>query len=171
MIVLNEENRDLKNRLFLIPKGIKKHLRKSLSEYEKNDGDKNNKGYDHLKWLVSQEKVHTEELKRIKNFFDNYKGTDECDDYKLYGGKVMCDWVNATLEQAKNVSKIKKDANRDAGIDNSFKKEHERNGELETTKVGKSKIQLSNSINESKTIIITEAQAKRLKDIYNRINM
>ena len=168
MIVLNEENRDLKNKLFLIPKGIKDYLTKTLHDYDNKEGDKNNKGYDHLKWITSQEKVHMEELKRIKNFFDNYKGTDKSNDYILNGGKVMRDWVNGVINQATNASKIKKEGSRNAGKDNSFKGKHERNGDLETTKVTLDKVKLSNSINESKTVIITESQAERLKGIYQK---
>ena len=36
-------------------------------------------------------------MERIKNFFDNYNGTPQSDDYVLNGGKPMSDWVNRIL--------------------------------------------------------------------------
>ena len=108
IVFLNEENSELKGKMFPLPEGVLKHLKNVLKKYENEDGNKNNKGYDHLKWITSQTKISTEEMKRIKNFFDNYKGTEESDDYKLYGGKQMFDWVSATLKQASRVSKENK---------------------------------------------------------------
>ena len=84
IVFLNEENSELRGKMFPIPDGVMKHLKKVLKDYEDKDGDKNNKGYDHLKWLTKQDRVSTEEMKRMKHFFDNYKGTKESDDYKLY---------------------------------------------------------------------------------------
>ena len=166
VIFINEENSELRGKMFPIPEGVKKHLKTILKNYEDNDGDKNNKGYDHLKWLTEQEKVSTEEMKRIKNFFDNYKGTDDSDDYKLYGGKPMSDWVSATLKQATKVSKENKKALKDAGLSNTEKKEHTKNAKIHVGEptTGKNSEKLSTSINEQRvkhSVIIKESQFER----------
>lgn len=175
MVIINEENRDLKGKLFPIPKGVKEHLRKTLSEYEGKDGDKNNDGYDRLVFLCDQERITMEELKRIKNFFDNYKGTDQSDDYILNGGKAMGDWVNRILKVATDSSKNQKEAEEAVGIGD--KKE---NSSVSTPKVQKlslDKMQtksLSNSIRknsavrEGKTIYITNKQMNEIKTRLNK---
>lgn len=157
IVLINEENRKLKNRMFPIPKGVMKHLRKVLSEYEKKDGDKNNKGYDHLKWIVGQDRVSTEELKRTKNFFDNYNGTKESDDYKLYGGKEMSDWINAVLNQATKSIESDKKANKDAGLGNTERKTHDKKPRVhvgEPTTASKNCKTLSIALNENKIQIL-----------------
>ncbi len=163
IVFLNEENSELRGKMFPIPEGVMKHLKKTLKSYEEKDGDKANKGYDHLKWLTEQERVSTEELKRIKNFFDNYKGTELSDDYKLYGGKEMSDWVNAILKQVTKSVKDNKKANKDAGLSNTERKTHEKNGRLkvgEPTTASKKAKELSTSLNENTKhkIIVLENQ-------------
>ena len=69
MIILNEENNTLKGKMFPIFDGLRKHLKKTLSDYEERNGDKNNNGYDRLVWICSQDSISMEEMKRIKNFF------------------------------------------------------------------------------------------------------
>lgn len=161
VIFINEENSELRGKMFPIPEGVMKHLKKTLKEYEDNDGDKNNKGYDHLKWLVEQNSISTEEMKRIKNFFDNYKGTDKSDDYKLYGGKSMSDWVSATLNQATKVSKENKKAKKDAGLSNPERKTHRKSGRVHVGKPDAPDAKLSISLNETKkkhTVVLKESQ-------------
>ena len=162
IVFLNEENSELKGKMFPIPDGVMKHLKKVLKTYEDGDNDKSNKGYDHLKWLTGQERVSTEELKRMKNFFDNYKGTPESDDYKLYGGKEMSDWVNATLKHASQVSKDNKKAKKDAGMDNPERKAHEKGARIhvgEPTTASKKQKELSNALNEeARRVIVSEKQ-------------
>lgn len=163
VIFLNEENSELRGKMFPIPKGVMKHLKSVLEKYDNENGDKTNKGYDHLKWLVEQDRISTEELKRIKNFFDNYKGTDKSDDYKLNGGKPMSDWVNIILKHATQVSKDNKKAKKDAGLSNTDRKEHTKG---ERVHVGDIKANVKNnlsiSLNESRfSVIVTEEQFKK----------
>ena len=115
-----------------------------------------------MKWLTEQEKVSTEEMKRMKHFFDNYKGTEESDDYKLYGGKQMSDWVNTTLKHATKVSKENKKAKKDAGIDNPERKAHEKGARVrvgEPSTADKKTKHLSTSINECRfSVVLSENQ-------------
>lgn len=163
VIFINEENSELRGKMFPIPEGVMKHLKKTLKEYEDNNGDKNNKGYDHLKWLTEQNSVSTEEMKRMKNFFDNYKGTDKSDDYKLYGGKSMYDWVSATLKHAAKVSKENKKAKKDAGMDNPERKTHQKGARIHVGKPSTPDMKLSTSLNENNethTVILKQTQFK-----------
>lgn len=169
--ILNEENSELKNRVFPIPDGVKKHLRKIADNYK---GDKTVDGYKRLNNLLENDVLSYREMKRIKNFFDSYKGVTESVPFILNGGEPMRDWVNNTLNRARKVVDDFKKAKKDAGIDNAYIKPHEKNRQTKTTKPTQTKFNTTNRnmINnntlkyESKkrTLIITERQEKVLKE-------
>ena len=174
MVILNEENSELRGKKFPIFPGLKKHLQKTLDNYKSDKGDKTNPGYDHLEWLCNQESITTEEMKRIKNFFDNYKGTEKSDDFILYGGVPMKDWVNRMLENAKKVIKDQKQAMKDAGFDNAFRKSKDRDKQNSVDKAGVAKIQtkdFSNSlkagthVRESRNFVLNEEQIEFLRNL------
>ena len=68
MLHILTENNELKNRRFPIPDGVRKILQQTLSNY---NGDKTIDGYKRLNNLLSTDTISFQELKRIKNFFDN----------------------------------------------------------------------------------------------------
>lgn len=122
---INEENSELKNRVFPLPKGIKKHLLNTLKNY---NGDKTVDGFKRLNNLLSMNGgIAYNEMKRIKNFFDNYEGTNKSFEYTLNGGEPMKMWVNNTLNTATKAIHDFKQAKKDAGISNAFIKNHEKN--------------------------------------------
>ncbi len=124
MLHILDENNDLKNRVFPLPDGVRKILKKTLSDYK---GDKTIDGYKRLNNLLGMENITYQEMKRIKNFFDNYKGTDKSYEYILNGGDAMKTWVNNTLNTATKVVHDFKQAKKDAGISNAFIRSHEKN--------------------------------------------
>lgn len=171
MVILNEENNDLRGKMFPLPKGVKQHLRNTLKKYEERNGDKNNNGYDRLVFLCDQERVSMEELKRIKNFFDNYKGTPKSDDYVLNGGKEMNDWVNRILKVATDTAKNEKEAKELVGLDKKKRKivsdtpkvEKLKNDHIQTKNLSNS-LSKNATVKESRTIYITEEQLKKIKN-------
>lgn len=174
VILLKEENKDLRGKLFPIPDGVKKHLVKTLSDYQKKDGDKNNDGYDRLVYLCDIDRITMEELKRIKNFFDNYNGTPTSDDYILNGGKPFSDWVNRILKVATDNSKNQKEAEELVGLGDKKQKANTEKPRVE--KIHLDKIQtknLSNSLSknsavkESRTIYLSEKQVNIIKEALN----
>lgn len=128
---INEENNELKHRIFPLPKGIKKHLLNTLENY---DGDKTIDGFKRLNNLLSIENgISYNEMKRIKNFFDNYEGTNKSFEFILNGGEPMKIWVNNTLNTATKAIHDFKQAKKDAGINNAFIKSHEKNRQSKKT--------------------------------------
>ena len=174
--LLEDGNSELKGRFFPLGNGIRKHLEATLKNYT---GDKSSEGYKRLNNILSMENGITyEEMKRIKNFFDNFQGNDQSPEYILNGGDEMKIWVNNTLNTATAAIKGFKQAKKDAGFSNAFIKPHEKDrqnspgkptqAKIQTNDVGR-KIADNTSIRyEAKTrgIYITETQ---LKDIYNKI--
>lgn len=121
--ILTEGNSELNHRAFPIPDNVRKLLRQTLKNY---DGDKTVDGYKRLNNLLSSDTISYHELKRIKNFFDNYNGTDESVEYVLNGGTAMKNWVDNTLKLATKAVHDFKQAKKDAGINNAFIKPHEK---------------------------------------------
>lgn len=152
MVILQEDNRKLRGKMFFIPDGVKRHLKKTLSDYEKKGGDGNADGYDRLSFLCTQENISMEELKRLKNFFDNYKGTEKSETYILNGGRPMADWVNRILKVATDTVRNQKEANELTGLNS---KEKKTNNEPRVKDITTDKFQtknLSNSIHKNKAI-------------------
>lgn len=128
--ILNEGNKELKHRVFPLGKGIKKHLIATLKNYE---GNKTVDGYKRLNNILSMDNgISYNEMKRIKNFFDNYQGTDKSVEFILNGGEPMKLWVNNTLNTATKSIHDFKQAKKDSGINNAFIKTHEKDRQVKT---------------------------------------
>jgi phosphorylcholine metabolism protein LicD len=99
-------NSELQGKTFDIPENLKKHLKKIFNAYM---GAKNIEGYKRLEELVNKDSVSYEQLKLIKNFFDNYSGNRKGTTYLLNGGTIMKNWVDLSLNNAREgVKNIKK---------------------------------------------------------------
>lgn len=179
MLHIFESNNMLKNRRFKIPDGIRRHLSGTLAKYK---GDKTVNGYKRLNNILSADTLSYPEMKRIKNFFDNYKGSIKSPEYVLNGGEAMRTWVNTTLNTAVTAIKDFKQALKDNGKKNAFRRPHEKNRQKGNRKPTVAKIQTNNiakHINDNnaikmewksrkitpgkKSIKITETQAKSIK--------
>lgn len=133
-----EGNKDLNNRTFPLPKGIRNHLYNTLHDYS---GDKTVDGYKRLNNVLNMNTISYQEMKRIKNFFDNYKGTPKSTEFILNGGEPMMNWVNNTLNTATTAIKDFKQAKKNSGISNAFIKPHEKQRQIRKDKPTQAKIQ------------------------------
>lgn len=159
-------NSDLKGKRFHVPDGILKYLK---TTYEQYDGDKTIEGYKRLGNMITMSEedggIAYNEMKRIKSWFDNHPYSSKTAEYTLNGGDVMRNWIDATLGHATNVIKAGKEALKDAGVDNAFRKSHEKNRQTKPSKPTTAKIvnkdvtknvaqNTSVKMTENKTIII-----------------
>ena len=151
--IITEENSQLIGKTFLIPNGIKKHL---VSTFKSYDGDKTVDGYKRLKNLIELDRISYNELRRIKNFFDNYVATTQSSEYILNGGDTMKYWVDTTLDKATKAIRDFKYTKKNAGFKNAFIKPHTKSG-LKT--------------NEQRTILISKSQKQRLSEALTKKNM
>lgn len=118
-------NSSLKGYSWDLPDELHSHLKRTMNAYK---GDKNVDGYKRLNGLINEPKVSYEQLKRIKNFFDNHSTQDT--EFILNGSRKMRDWVNRTLGTARdNISKVKDvQKNSSTAIDNTHIKSHTKAG-------------------------------------------
>jgi len=169
-------NSDLKGRYFPLGKGIRRHLEQTLASY---DGDRSVIGYKRLNNILSMENgIAYNEMKRIKNFFDNYTGSDKSVDYILNGGTPMKLWVDNTLNTATSAIEGFKQAKKEAGAENAFRKTHSKDRQTNVQKPKVAKVQTANVVKgvhnnnmvkyESKVhgniVRITEKQMKTLQE-------
>lgn len=111
MLILTEENQELKNKIFQVPEKIMELISMQLSKCTEKDID----GYDRAVFILnSNGRLTTEVLKRIKNYFD-YNKNKENKSYNLIGGDLMKNWVESTLENARSKSNGNKQMKSNSG--------------------------------------------------------
>ena len=127
------------------------------------DADENSEGYKRNKELQTKNYITYKQLKRIKNFFDNFKGNQREPSFILNGGIEMKNWVNDQLRQMREGLKITKRNKMDTGMQNQFIKPHEKKDftNVRPSQEHKSTMQKYNSA-------VTES-LKRINEIMKKI--
>ena len=88
--------------------------------------DENTEGFNRNKELQTQKFIDYKQLKRIKNFFDNFKGKQTDTSFILNGGVEIKNWVNDELRKMREFGYLTKKHKMDAGMQNAFIKPHEK---------------------------------------------
>jgi hypothetical protein len=90
------------------------------------NADNNTEGYNRNKELQNQKFITYKQLKRIKNFFDNFKGNQNEPSFVLNGGIEIKNWVNDELRKMRDYLKNTKTNKMNAGMMNQFIDSHEK---------------------------------------------
>lgn len=96
-------NKDIKDRVFLLPDDIKVHLRFQLSN---NNG--NSIGEQRARNLLNDGSVTYGQLKRIIHDLKTIDKNSNIDTYNLYGGELMERWGNSILNSERYLIKTRK---------------------------------------------------------------
>ena len=88
--------------------------------------DENTEGFNRNQELQDKNFIEYKQLKRIKNFFDNFIGNQKEPSFILNGGVEMKNWVNNELRKMRDYTKMTKTNKMDAGMMNQFIKPHEK---------------------------------------------
>ena len=108
----------------VIPNDIKQHLRNSFAQTK--TAPENTEGYKRNQELQNQSFIEYKQLKRIKNFFDNFKGNHNEPSFILNGGAIMKNWVNDELRKMREYGHLTKRNKMDTGMQNSFIEPHQK---------------------------------------------
>ena len=106
------------------PKDKQEHMKKCFHMVK--GADENTEGFNRNKELQSQNFIEYKQLKRIKNFFDNFKGNHNESPFILNGGVEMKNWVNDELRKMRDYNKMTKTNKMNTGMQNQFLKPHEK---------------------------------------------
>ncbi len=113
-------NSKLQGGKILIDDDINYHLKRIYNAYK---GPKDVEGYGRLRGLCDSDNVSYEQLKRIKNFFDDFGGKNSETSYLLNGGTKMKTWVQSKLNDMRDSIESKKKNMKNVGMPNQYQKE------------------------------------------------
>ncbi len=115
-------NSNLKDRYFKVPDNVFNKINQRLRVI--NPDSEQARGLKRAKDIVSDRKISYLQMKRLKNYFDTYKGDGTDDEFKLVGGKTTRMWVDKTLGSSRDSILQSKKAKMDGGLKNQFIKTH-----------------------------------------------
>lgn len=123
-------NKELKDRRWVIPDGVRHHLEDVLKNNDKDKLSSNHttkEAYDHLEYILGLDNgIDYNEMKRIKNWFAKNSNATKTKQYELYGGSMMHTWVVNALNTAVKIVKSDKESKQKAGINTREKDERNR---------------------------------------------
>ena len=117
-------NRSLYDNEIEFPSDKREHMRKCFHMVK--NADENTEGYKRNKELQSQKFITYNQLKRIKNFFDTFKGNHKEPSFILNGGVEIKNWVNDELRRMREYVKNTKTNKMNTGMMNQFIDPHEK---------------------------------------------
>jgi hypothetical protein len=143
------------------PKDMREHLKVCFTKVGNTDG--NTEGYKRNKELQDKKFIDYKVLKRIKNFFDNFKGNEKEPEFILNGEFKMKNWVNNELRRMREYQKMTKKNKMDTGMMNQFIDPHAKDG-LDTYRPSKEHSKTVDKYNAA----VTES-LKRINEIISKI--
>lgn len=119
-------NKDLYNKRVKFPEEMKEYMKQSASAIQ--NADQYTEGFKRNQELQSQNSVTYQQLKRIKNFFDTFKGNPKDASFILNGGEKMKGWTEGALRFLRDSIYNTKHNKAEVGMENQHIKDHEKNG-------------------------------------------
>ena len=117
-------NKNLYDRIARIPDSLVKHLDDCFSTVQ---GNQNIEGYNRNQQLRKSKQATYQQIKRIKSWFDNFSGKKEDAPFILNGGDRMKTWCDEVLRVWRENDKNGKTIKMNAGMQNQFIDDHEKN--------------------------------------------
>jgi hypothetical protein len=106
------------------PKDKRHHMK--ICFHKVKGADENTEGFRRNQELQKQQFIEYKQLKRIKNFFDNFIGNHNDHSFILNGGVIMKNWVNDELRKMREYGHLTKRNKMDTGMQNSFIEPHQK---------------------------------------------
>ena len=154
-------NKDLYGKKFELPKNVVVYLQQC---YDVADGsDTSTDGYRRNIELRKSGYVTYQQLKRIKNFFDNFNGDENDLTFILNGGHFVKNWVNQKLKSLRDEVELGKEI-KSIVLPNQDIKTHEK-GQIKN--LNRPSKQHSNTL-EKYDLAVTES-LKRINDLIKKI--
>jgi hypothetical protein len=159
---------DLNGKYYAVPDYVLRHLKSELNSVT----DKTIEGFKRTSKILEKKEISYGQMKRIKNYFDNYEGGKQDDEYKLNGGKIMQKWVDDSLKTSRDAIYNAKKTQMDAGRENVFIKTHTKDKDnADPTRVRLAKIHKGSNaryIMNDKTVYEHIADIKYLIEYLNK---
>ena len=154
-------NSDLYGKVFDVPQDVVDYLHQCHSAA--GDVDETTEGYKRNKDLREKKQVTYQQLKRMKNWFDEFNGHEDEIPHILNGGHYVKDWVNNTLKGDRDTIDTRKQTKSEV-LPNQYINPHEKDGMNGMNRPSQSH---NSSINKFDTAI-TES-LKRINELIQKI--
>lgn len=154
-------NKDLYGKQFELPEEVVVYLQQCNDAAVGSD-DKT-EGYRRNKELRDSGYVTYQQLKRIKNFFDNFDGDENELSFILNGGHYVKNWVNQTLKSLRDNIELGKEV-KSLVLPNQYIQSHEK-GDIKN--INRPSKQHSSTIGKY-DLAVTES-LKRINDLIKKI--
>ncbi len=154
-------NKDLYGNKVPLPEDVVTYLEQCYNAA--SNADETTEGYKRNKDLRDTKEVTYQQLKRMKNFFDNFNGHENDLPFILNGGHYVKDWVNRTLGSMRSDVDLGKKIKSEV-LPNQYIQQHEKNGLSDmnrSTKSHKSNVEFYD-------LEVTES-LKRINDLIKKI--
>ena len=116
-------NKNLYDRIAIIPDSLVKHLNDCFSNVQ---GNQNVEGFNRNQQLRQSRQATYQQIKRIKSWFENYSGKKEDAPFILNGGDRMKSWCDEVLRVWRDNDKSGKTVKMNAGMQNQFIDDHQK---------------------------------------------
>ncbi len=152
-------NKDLYNKKVKVPDEIREHMRNSFSSIS---SESNDEGHKRNRELQDSEEITYQQLKRIKNYFDNFNGDVQEKAYILNGGDYMKKWVDDTLRYLRDDIHNSKKIASDTGMSNEFNQEKQQDDISAMNRPSKSHRKQNDDVKITETL-------KRINELMKKI--
>ncbi len=117
-------NKDLYGHTVPLPEEVVGYLGKCFNAA--NGADNSTEGYKRNQELRDKKEITYQQLKRMKNWFDNFNGHENDLPFILNGGHYVKGWVDNTLGTMRNGNQLSKEI-KSIVLPNQFIQPHEKN--------------------------------------------
>ena len=104
-------NSELYGKEYIVPDDVLNHIQKQITIYPQGNGVRR------AKFILRNKKITYQDMKRIKNLFDNFNQNNDKQEYELAGGDLMRNFIENKLNQDRKGVEISKDVKRDGEQD------------------------------------------------------
>jgi hypothetical protein len=154
-------NKDLYGKKVTIPEDVINYLDKCHKSA--NGASETTEGYKRNEDLRNKKEISYQQLKRIKNWFDNFEGNENDLPYILNGGHYVKNWVNKTLDSMRNDINLSKEI-KSTVLPNQFKKD---TGKINLSDMNRPSKSHRNPVDQY-NIQVTE-NLKRINDLIKKL--
>jgi len=154
-------NSDLYGKVFTVPKDVIDYLHQC--HQAAGNVDETTEGFKRNKDLREKGEISYQQLKRMKNWFDSFTGSENDIPYILNGGHYVKGWVDNTLGSMRNGVSLGKEIKSEV-LPNQYIKTHEKDSLNTMNRPSKS----HSSSTDEYNVEITES-LKRINDLIKKL--
>jgi hypothetical protein len=154
-------NSDLYGKSFTVPDDVIDYLHQCHQAV--GDVDETTEGFKRNKDLREKGEITYQQLKRMKNWFDNFNGHEDDISHILNGGHYVKNWVNDTLNSKRDSVENGKETKSEV-LPNQYNQEHEKNDMTTMNRSSKSHDTMTNQYTPS-----IREDLNRINDLIKKI--